>query len=518
MDNHWDGTRSFNHPYLPNDGRSVHILGREYNCMEDRDAIALHLRSLFWMTYRKGFAPIVMQKGPSSDAGWGCMHRCGQMLLAEAMTRVHLGTDWLWTPGCRNESYSLLRRMFQDQRSSLYSIQNITTLGLAVDKPIGSWFGPNTVAQIIKKLSVYDQVTNWYVHISVEDGIIIDEIKSRCRRISCSKRFPDAFSLPSTPPPEGVGSDWNLEAIKARFADDAELVDPLPQIHGPLTRDLDEDFLEIVLPPTFDLPSEEQRVESCSFSSNLSAIPAPLDEIPENFVTTSRDLVSTPSVDSPSWRPFLLFIPLRLGLHQPNPCYFGAIRAVLRLPQSVGILGGRPSHAVWIVGSVEHGDLICLDPHTTYSASEDELTPEDDLTHHCNNPILLALSQLDPSLVLGFVCTSEAEFDRLCLHFEHEVLGADVSQGHPLFELHRTRPSNLPPRPSTIIPRPNIESYCLESLSPTADLLVEADGDGTMTSLEEDDKGRLCGAVSTMRKLWLKCNPTASQSQAYPKF
>ncbi|CAH8589462.1 unnamed protein product [Dicrocoelium dendriticum] len=131
MDNHWEAIFNYtnclpDHPYLPNDARSVHILGREYNCLKDRDIITTRLRSLFWMTYRKGFAPIVMQKGPSSDTGWGCMHRCGQMLLVEAMTRVHLGADWLWTPECRNETYSQIRRMFQDQRSSLYSIQNIS--------------------------------------------------------------------------------------------------------------------------------------------------------------------------------------------------------------------------------------------------------------------------------------------------------------------------------------------------------------------------------------------------------
>ncbi|CAH8595572.1 unnamed protein product [Schistosoma turkestanicum] len=52
--------------------------------------------------------------------------------------------------------------------------------GVSVGKPIGSWFGPNTVAQVLKKLSVYDRWTNLFIHISVEDGIIIDEIKSLC--------------------------------------------------------------------------------------------------------------------------------------------------------------------------------------------------------------------------------------------------------------------------------------------------------------------------------------------------
>ncbi|VDN17133.1 unnamed protein product [Gongylonema pulchrum] len=56
------------------------------------------------------------------------MLRCGQMLLARALIVRHLGSDWLWNREAKEDDYKRILRMFQDKKSSLFSIHQIGEL------------------------------------------------------------------------------------------------------------------------------------------------------------------------------------------------------------------------------------------------------------------------------------------------------------------------------------------------------------------------------------------------------
>lgn len=62
----------------------VWMLGRRYPVVDP--AFVKEVRKIIWCTYRTGFEAI-NGAGLTSDSGWGCMIRTGQMVVAEGLQR-----------------------------------------------------------------------------------------------------------------------------------------------------------------------------------------------------------------------------------------------------------------------------------------------------------------------------------------------------------------------------------------------------------------------------------------------
>lgn len=269
----------------PKTAEPVFILGEQYSTLYDLDELRSDVTSRLWFTYRKGF-PHIGGTGPMADTGWGCMLRCGQMMLAQALLVRHLGRDWRWTPD--DKKYRHVLEMFQDKKSSYYSIHQIASMGVSEGKEVGQWFGPNTVAQVLKKLVVYDEWSSLVIHVAMDNCVIEDDIRCLCKchhgddLMKCEvRRRPKDFTITATSPIICQGSDR---------------ADGHP-----------------------DLVSME---------------------------------TSSLTVDVKRWRPLLLIIPLRLGLTDTNVVYVESLKKCLSLKQSVGMIGGKPNHAHWFIGYV----------------------------------------------------------------------------------------------------------------------------------------------------------------------
>uniref|UniRef100_A0A8C1BYJ2 Cysteine protease n=1 Tax=Cyprinus carpio carpio TaxID=630221 RepID=A0A8C1BYJ2_CYPCA len=161
---------------FPETSEPVWILGKQFSALTEKDEILADVTSRLWFTYRKNFQPIG-GTGPTSDTGWGCMLRCGQMILGQALICRHLGRDWRWSPGQRQRAeYISILNAFIDKKDSYYSIHQIAQMGVGEGKSIGQWYGPNTVAQVLKKLAVFDSWSRLAVHVAMDNTVVIEEI------------------------------------------------------------------------------------------------------------------------------------------------------------------------------------------------------------------------------------------------------------------------------------------------------------------------------------------------------
>jgi cysteine protease ATG4 len=160
----------------------VWLLGQYYpNGMEKANQLEssffLDHNSRIWITYRYSFEPI-LPSNYTSDLGWGCMLRSGQMLLANALIYHFLGRDWRINIREKYETYKKLIGWFMDFPEKPFSIHKIATLGQKYDKAIGEWFGPNIISQVLKNaVEEFSECNNIIsICVSVDQSIYKDEI------------------------------------------------------------------------------------------------------------------------------------------------------------------------------------------------------------------------------------------------------------------------------------------------------------------------------------------------------
>lgn len=174
---------------IPRLSTPLWIFGKKYNALDDLEKIRQDITSKLWFTYRKNFVPIGGDNGYVSDKGWGCMLRCGQMVLGQALLFSHLGRDWFWEPGTKDSIYLKILKRFEDSRQAPFSIHQIALTGISEGKSVGHWFGPNTVAQVLKRLVQYDEWSSLVIHVALDNTIVINDIKELCRRNDISTKL-----------------------------------------------------------------------------------------------------------------------------------------------------------------------------------------------------------------------------------------------------------------------------------------------------------------------------------------
>uniref|UniRef100_A0A8C2ZQ63 Cysteine protease n=1 Tax=Cyclopterus lumpus TaxID=8103 RepID=A0A8C2ZQ63_CYCLU len=343
----------------------------EDSVMGNAEAFRKDFASRVWLTYREELPPLPSST-LTSDCGWGCMLRAGQMMLAQALILHFLGRDWTWSEamtlqpldtetwtttaakrlvaslqgsprpsdqgsppmhqaqarGSAEEADAHLKEMyhrtlvswFGDSPSAHLGLHRLVRMGLTMGKQAGDWYGPAVVAHILKK--------------AVEEA-----------------------------------TDPGLAGITAYVSQDCTVY--------------------------------------------------------------SADVIDMSASALSDSRAVIILIPVRLGGEKTNPDYFNFAKSILSLEYCIGIIGGKPKQACYFVG-FQDDSLIYMDPHYCQSFVDVSTSDFPLQSYHCPSPKKMPFSKMDPSCTIGFYSRSAQDYERISQELS-KVLQPSARDKYPAF-------------------------------------------------------------------------------------
>lgn len=115
---------------------------------------------------------------------------------------------------------------------------------------------------------------------------------------------------------------------------------------------LNSDFATVSFPETQGNLCVEMLKDSAS--ADFVIMNEDMSEEPKSFETTcpSYSEFGPPSYSTlkPKWKSLILFVSVRLGNDKINPFYIPCLKSLLAYEHCIGIIGGRPKHALYFIG------------------------------------------------------------------------------------------------------------------------------------------------------------------------
>ncbi|XP_035642792.1 cysteine protease ATG4C [Oncorhynchus keta] len=346
------------------------------------EAFRRDFASRVWLTYREEF-PALPGSSLTSDCGWGCMLRAGQMMLAQALILHFLGRDWTWSEALALQpldtetwTTSAAKRLVASLEASLQG-ERPSGPGPMLHAP----GAPGRVEEAdIHQREVYHRtLVSWLgdspqaqlgVHRLVELGLV------------SGKR----------------AGDWYGPAVVAHILRKAveEATDPgLSGITAYVSQDCTVYSADVI-------------------DSHQSCVAGGADALP---LTDSRAVI--------------IFIPVRLGGEKTNPEYFSFVKSILSLEYCIGIIGGKPKQACYFVG-FQDDSLIYMDPHYCQSFVDVSTNHFPLQSYHCPSPKKMPFSKMDPSCTIGFYSRSVQDYQTIS-HELSKVLLPSANEKYPAF-------------------------------------------------------------------------------------
>ncbi|CAD7699743.1 unnamed protein product [Ostreobium quekettii] len=332
------------------------------------DAVLADFASRLWMSYRSGF-PAIGDGDLTTDAGWGCTLRSGQMLVAQALVRHALGRQWRWEPGQSSPSeLAEVAALFWDHPGEGHplGLHGLCAKGGRHGVVAGRWLGPWALCNVLAEI------------------------------VNSSRPLGLRVVLVSEP---GGG---------APFVNRERLGEYCALFEGAERQEGDKKASE---------PPGVGKGEGKGVKGDLG------DETPGG------------GLQEGGRAGVVVLVALMLGVNKVNPAYLPQLKEVMTWPQSLGIVGGRPSASLYFVGHQEE-EVIYLDPHEVQPVASN---PGDASSYQCRVLRHMPIGAIDPSLAIGFYCRTPGEMEDLV----DRIQGLEErAQGAPLVTVTSGEPGS----------------------------------------------------------------------------
>uniref|UniRef100_A0A665UL08 Cysteine protease n=1 Tax=Echeneis naucrates TaxID=173247 RepID=A0A665UL08_ECHNA len=339
--------------------------------MGNVEAFREDFASRVWLTYREEFPPLPGST-LTSDCGWGCMLRAGQMMLAQALMLHVLGRDWTWSKALTLQpldtetwTTTAAKRLFASVEASLQGSHRSSDPELPPMPQVQSQRSTKEADSHLKEI-YHRTLVSWFgdspsaqlgLHRLVSVGLAMGK----------------------------QAGDWYGPAVVAHILKKAveEAMDPA-----------------------------------------LAGITAYVSQ-------DCTDLTTHSSLSLTSSRAVVILIPVRLGGEKTNPEYFDFAKSILSLEYCIGIIGGKPKQACYFVG-FQDDSLIYMDPHYCQSFVDVSTSDFPLQSYHCPSPKKMPFSKMDPSCTIGFYSRSIQDYERISQELT-KVLQPLAKEKYPAF-------------------------------------------------------------------------------------
>lgn len=367
--------------------------------MGDVEAFRKDFASRLWLTYREDFPPLPASS-LTSDCGWGCMLRAGQMMLAQALVLHFLGRDWTWSEALSLQpldtetwTATAAKRLVASLEASLQGSPKHSHQGLSAAPQPGASVSAEEADAHLKEM-YHRRLVSW-----LGDSISAQLGLHRLVRIGLTMGK--------------QAGDWYGPAVVAHIIKRAveEAMDPgLAAVTAYVSQDCTVYSADVV---------DCHRAEAAGQPSDRPSHspPPPQDRQQESTPTPTRAVI--------------ILVPVRLGGEKTNPEYFDLVKSILSLDYCLGIIGGKPKQACYIVG-FQDDSLIYMDPHYCQSFVDVSTSDFPLQSYHCPSPKKMPFTKMDPSCTIGFYSRSVEDFERIRQELS-KVLQPSARDKYPAF-------------------------------------------------------------------------------------